>query len=63
MMQLCGVDFHPCLSGAAWLPAYGALLVADLHLEKGSARAHRGLHLPPYDTRDTLQRLARAGHD
>lgn len=50
MMQLCGLDIHPCLSGAAWLPAYGALLVADLHLEKGSSRARFGVHLPPYDT-------------
>ena len=35
------------------------LLVADLHLEKGSACAERGVFLPPYDTRDTLERLAR----
>jgi DNA ligase-associated metallophosphoesterase len=60
MMQLCGVDLHPCLSGAAWLPAYGALLVADLHLEKGSSRAHRGVHLPPYDTRAGLAALEAA---
>jgi DNA ligase-associated metallophosphoesterase len=34
--------------------------VADLHLEKGSARAERGALLPPYDTRETLMRLAEA---
>jgi DNA ligase-associated metallophosphoesterase len=34
-------------------------VVADLHLEKGSARAERGALLPPYDTRETLARLAR----
>jgi uncharacterized protein len=33
------------------------LLVADLHLEKGSAFAKRGMFLPPYDTRETLATL------
>ena len=36
------------------------LVVADLHLEKGSARARFGALLPPYDTRSTLKRLATA---
>lgn len=44
-------------SGAMWVPAYGALIVADLHLEKGSAFAVRGQLLPPYDSRATLDRL------
>ncbi|TFW14510.1 ligase-associated DNA damage response endonuclease PdeM [Brevundimonas intermedia] len=44
-------------SGAMWIPAYGALIVADLHLEKGSAFAVRGQLLPPYDSRATLERL------
>jgi len=44
-------------SGALWLEAEGALVVADLHLEKGSAYAARGQMLPPYDTRETLGRL------
>ena len=35
------------------------LVVADLHLEKGSAFAARGVLLPPYDTAATLARLAR----
>lgn len=42
------------------MPAHGALLVADLHLEKGSSRAHRGVLLPPYDTRAGLLALAGA---
>ena len=46
------------ISGAALDVASGALLVADLHLEKGSAYARRGQMLPPYDTRATLSRLA-----
>lgn len=35
-----------------------ALLVADLHLEKASWFAARGQMLPPYDSRETLARLA-----
>ena len=34
------------------------LIVADLHLEKGSSYAKRGVMLPPYDTATTLARLA-----
>lgn len=45
-------------AGALWLEAQGALVVADLHFEKGSAYARRGQMLPPYDTRETLRRLA-----
>jgi hypothetical protein len=48
----------PDLSGALYLPASRTLVVADLHFEKGSAFAARGVHLPPYDTRSTLFRLA-----
>ncbi|MFP1632836.1 ligase-associated DNA damage response endonuclease PdeM [Zhengella sp. ZM62] len=47
-------------SGVAVLPESRALLVADLHLEKGSAFAGRRQYLPPYDTRATLLRLAAA---
>ncbi|HZZ33449.1 MAG TPA: ligase-associated DNA damage response endonuclease PdeM [Phenylobacterium sp.] len=45
-------------SGALWLAAERALVVADLHLEKGSSYAALGQMLPPYDTRETLRRLA-----
>jgi DNA ligase-associated metallophosphoesterase len=44
-------------SGALWLEGARALVVADLHLEKGSSFAARGQMLPPYDTRETLSRL------
>ncbi len=44
-------------TGALWLETSRALIVADLHLEKGSAYAARGQLLPPYDTRETLSRL------
>ena len=47
-----------CLpAGGLWLQSEAALVVADLHLEKGSAFAARGQLLPPYDTGDTLGRL------
>jgi DNA ligase-associated metallophosphoesterase len=44
-------------SGALWLATERTLVVADLHLEKGSSYAARGQMLPPYDTRETLRRL------
>lgn len=43
--------------GVAYLPACATLVVADLHLEKGSAFARRGTLLPPYDSARTLRRL------
>ncbi len=47
------------LSGALYWPAEETLIVADLHFEKGSSFAAGGTLLPPYDTRATLERLAR----
>ncbi|WP_414695411.1 ligase-associated DNA damage response endonuclease PdeM [Phenylobacterium sp.] len=52
-----GADVTLRASGAMWLSSERTLVVADLHLEKGSAYASRGQMLPPYDTRDTLTRL------
>ncbi|HJM94387.1 MAG: ligase-associated DNA damage response endonuclease PdeM [Alphaproteobacteria bacterium] len=45
-------------SGALFWPEQSLLIVADLHLEKGSARADKGHFLPPYDTAATLRQLA-----
>ncbi len=45
-------------AGALWWPEQHLLVVADLHLEKGSALASRGHLVPPWDTRATLDRLA-----
>ena len=45
-------------AGALYWPDEQALVIADLHLEKGSAFAARGVLLPPYDTATTLARLA-----
>ena len=45
---------------ALYWPREQALLVADLHLEKASFFAQRGQMLPPYDSRETLERVALA---
>jgi DNA ligase-associated metallophosphoesterase len=44
-------------AGALYWPEEAALVVADLHLEKGSSYAVRGVLLPPYDTAATLAML------
>jgi len=44
-------------AGALIWPATGTLVVSDLHLEKGSSFARKGMLLPPWDTRATLERL------
>ncbi len=59
-ITLSGMDFIPDLSGALYAPEFKALLVADLHLEKGTSLARRGVHLPPYDTRESLLQLRAA---
>lgn len=59
-IAICGKVFVADVSGALFWPAERALIVADLHLEKGSHFAKRGQMLPPYDTRETLQKLAAA---
>ena len=56
-MELNGAECALRCSGALWLPGERTLVLADLHLEKGSAYAARGQLLPPYDTADTLGRL------
>ncbi|MDF2640085.1 MAG: pdeM [Novosphingobium lindaniclasticum] len=45
---------------ALYWPREEALLVADLHLEKASFFARGGQMLPPYDSRETLERIALA---
>jgi uncharacterized protein len=58
-IAVAGVALVADCAGALYWPEEGALLVADLHLEKGSSFAARGVLLPPYDTAATLARLAR----
>lgn len=57
-IHLAGVALHADAAGALIHEEERALLVADLHLEKGSAFARRGQFLPPFDTAATLARLA-----
>jgi uncharacterized protein len=59
-LSICGKSFVADQSGALFWPGHKTLIVADLHLEKGSSFAARGQMLPPYDTRQTLFKLAAA---
>ncbi|MFM9978446.1 MAG: ligase-associated DNA damage response endonuclease PdeM [Sphingomonadaceae bacterium] len=52
-----GVPLLALPQGALFWPARHALIVADLHLEKGSWFAARGQMLPPYDSLATLADL------
>ena len=54
----CDEEFVLTRSRALYWPRERALLVADLHLEKASSYARGGQFLPPYDSRETLERLA-----
>ena len=51
--------------GALFFPPARLLVVSDLHLEKGSSFARRGMLIPPYDSAATLAQLAAviAEHD
>jgi DNA ligase-associated metallophosphoesterase len=58
-VQVAGTTLLADPDGALYWAEEKLLVVADLHLEKGSAFAKRGVLLPPYDTATTLSRLAR----
>ena len=64
-LEIAGVSLHADLAGALVWEEHRLLVVSDLHLEKGSSYAARGVLLPPYDTLATLSRLAAviARHD
>ena len=56
---LAGTELIAMGTGAVWWPEKSLLCVSDLHLGKSERVARRqGTILPPYDTRDTLTRLA-----
>jgi uncharacterized protein len=59
-LDFCGEEFVLTRANALYWPRERALLVADLHLEKASFYASHGQFLPPYDSRETLERLASA---
>ena len=55
LIVVAGIPLLADAGGAIYWPEQGLLVVADLHLEKGSSFAARGV----YDTAATLARLAR----
>ncbi len=58
-LSLAGASLVARASGALWWPAERLLTVADLHLCKSERQARlRGALLPPYETTETLDRLA-----
>jgi uncharacterized protein len=57
-ISVAGVALVADIAGALYWPEEQLLVVSDLHLEKGSSFASRGILLPPYDTVSTLERLA-----
>jgi hypothetical protein len=57
ILDVLGVSFIADLSGALFWEEQSLLVVSDLHLEKGSSFARRGVLLPPYDTAATLAML------
>jgi DNA ligase-associated metallophosphoesterase len=58
-LSLAGATFLADLNGGLLWPEESTLVVADLHLEKGSSYAKRSRpqFLPPYDTSATIGRL------
>lgn len=58
--RLNGADLVAEPDGSLWWPEQRLLVVADLHLEKASSLARRGILLPPFDTRATISRLSQA---
>jgi len=57
LIVLAGTQLLADPRGAVYWPEQGVLAVADLHLEKGSSFAARGVLLPPYDSATTLTQL------
>lgn len=58
--EFAGEELQLVQGRALYWPRERALLVADLHLEQASWFARHGQMLPPYDSRETLERVALA---
>lgn len=58
--SFAGEEWRLVEGRALYWPRENSLLVADLHLEKASFFAAHGQLLPPYDSRETLERVAAA---
>jgi len=59
LVGVMGVVMEAFPEGVLWWADTRMLVVADMHLEKGSSFAKRGQLVPPYDTSETLGTLAR----
>jgi len=57
-VTVAGITFAADLAGALFWEDERLLIVSDLHLEKGSSFARRGVLLPPFDTAATLAQLS-----
>ena len=64
-VTVAGITFSADIAGALFWGDERLLIVSDLHLEKGSSFAARGVLLPPFDMAATLARLSAviARHD
>lgn len=60
IVAVSGASFLADPTGVLVEPHERVMIVSDLHLEKGSSFAARGVLIPPYDTMATLARLAAA---
>lgn len=58
-IEMCGERLCGDAAGALYWPTERLLVVSDLHLEKGSSFARRGVLLPPYDSAATLANLSK----
>ncbi len=58
LISINGEALAPDPLGGLYWPREETLIVSDLHFEKGSSFAAKGVMLPPYDTRTTLLRLS-----
>jgi DNA ligase-associated metallophosphoesterase len=56
-----GIQLHA--AKCIWIPAQRVLCVSDLHLEKGTFFSQFATFLPPYDSAETLERIAALMHE
>ncbi|MEM9015061.1 MAG: ligase-associated DNA damage response endonuclease PdeM [Pseudomonadota bacterium] len=57
VIRICDEAFTPDPLGGLFWAREKTLIVSDLHFEKGSSFAERGVLLPPYDTKTTIDRV------
>jgi hypothetical protein len=62
VVRVAGTELTFTRDAGLWWAEEATLVVSDLHLEKGSSYAARGVFLPPYDTAATLRALGALVH-